>query len=76
MGIRFIYNDAIDCLHNDAAADLGRYCLFQERGASDTVFSSRSTAAHIGTRSIARVKLGPATPQEDALRQSRLKNSI
>ncbi len=36
IGIRFIYNDAIDCLHNDAAADLERYCRFQERGASDT----------------------------------------
>jgi glycosyltransferase involved in cell wall biosynthesis len=35
-GIRFIYNTALDCLHNDQAADLPRYCRFQERGAADT----------------------------------------
>lgn len=36
-GIRFLYNDEITCIHNDHAADLRRYCRFQERGASDTV---------------------------------------
>jgi GT2 family glycosyltransferase len=36
-GIRFIYNAAIECLHNDQTADLGRYCRFQQRGARDTV---------------------------------------
>ena len=36
-GIRFLYNDEIQCVHNDHAADLTRYCRFQERGATDTV---------------------------------------
>jgi GT2 family glycosyltransferase len=36
-GIRFIYDESIDCLHNDRAADLRRYCNFSERGAYDTV---------------------------------------
>jgi GT2 family glycosyltransferase len=37
VGVRFLYNDAISCIHNDHAADLWRYCRFQERGAQDTV---------------------------------------
>jgi glycosyltransferase involved in cell wall biosynthesis len=36
-GIRFIYNAALECVHNDQAADLKRYCVFQQRGAEDTV---------------------------------------
>jgi GT2 family glycosyltransferase len=36
-GIRYLYSDEINCIHNDAAADLARYCRFQERGAMDTV---------------------------------------
>jgi GT2 family glycosyltransferase len=37
VGIGFLYNDGIRCIHNDRAADLRRYCRFQERGAADTV---------------------------------------
>lgn len=37
FGIRFLYNTAIICLHNDQAGDLRRQCNFQERGAHDTV---------------------------------------
>jgi GT2 family glycosyltransferase len=37
VGIRFLYNDDIACLHNDQAGDLARYCRFQRRGAIDTV---------------------------------------
>ena len=60
IGIRFIYNDAIDCLHNDAAADLGRYCRFQERGASDTaLFIALHGGPHTNAQ-IARVN-GPLT---------------
>jgi hypothetical protein len=36
QGIRFLYNSAVECVHNDQAADLKRYCLFQQRGAADT----------------------------------------
>ena len=36
-GIRFVHDDTIDCLHNDQAGDLRRYCDFQRRGARDTV---------------------------------------
>ena len=35
-GIRFIYDASIECIHNDQAADLARYCRFQQRGARDT----------------------------------------
>lgn len=35
-GIRFIFNAGLQCVHNDQAADLLRYCRFQERGARDT----------------------------------------
>jgi GT2 family glycosyltransferase len=37
VGIRFLYCDEISCIHNDHAADLERYCRFQERGSADTV---------------------------------------
>lgn len=37
QGIRFIYNASIECIHNDQAADLRRYCRFQQLGARDTV---------------------------------------
>jgi len=37
QGIRFIYAGEIECVHNDQAADLHRYCSFQERGAIDGV---------------------------------------
>lgn len=37
IGVRFLYNTAITCLHNDQAGDLRRQCNFQERGAHDTV---------------------------------------
>ena len=36
-GIRFLYSAEIECLHNDHAAELRRYCRFQELGARDTV---------------------------------------
>ncbi len=37
VGIGFLYNEQITCLHNDQAGDLARYCRFQRRGAHDTV---------------------------------------
>jgi GT2 family glycosyltransferase len=37
LGIRFLYTSEIECIHNDHAADLHRYCRFQERGAADSV---------------------------------------
>ena len=37
VGIGFLYNEEITCLHNDQAGDLARYCRFQRRGAHDTV---------------------------------------
>jgi GT2 family glycosyltransferase len=36
-GVRFLFNNALECIHNDQAADLARYCRFQQRGARDTV---------------------------------------
>ena len=37
VGIRFLYNARISCLHNDQAGDLVRCCRAQWRGAHDTV---------------------------------------
>jgi len=37
VGIRFLYNEQVTCLHNDQAGDLPRYCRFQRKGAHDTV---------------------------------------
>lgn len=36
-GVRYIYNTDLQCIHNDQAATLNRYCRFQQRGARDTV---------------------------------------
>lgn len=47
VGIRFLYNTAITCLHNDQAGDLRRYCRFQRRGAHDTVlFCAKHPTIH------------------------------
>jgi GT2 family glycosyltransferase len=35
--VRYLYNAALECIHNDQAATLERYCGFQERGARDGV---------------------------------------
>ena len=35
-GISFIFNAALECVHNDQTAELGRYLRFQQRGARDT----------------------------------------
>jgi GT2 family glycosyltransferase len=37
LGTRFLYHAQMGCVHNDQAADLGRYCEAQRRGAADTV---------------------------------------
>jgi hypothetical protein len=37
LGIRFLYDESIDCLHNDQAGDLLRCCRGQRRGTHDTV---------------------------------------
>jgi GT2 family glycosyltransferase len=37
IGVRFVLNPAIACLHNDASAEVSRYCRFQRNGAADTV---------------------------------------
>jgi glycosyltransferase involved in cell wall biosynthesis len=36
LGLRFLYDEAIDSLHNDQAGDLKRCCRAQRRGAHDT----------------------------------------
>jgi len=54
-GIRFLYNAALECVHSDQAADLARYCRFQERGARDTVRLCAKYPEVHGGASIARV---------------------
>ena len=58
LGIRFLYNAEIRCVHNDSAADLHRYCSFQERGAIDTVRLCRKYPEIHGSAAIAVVN-GP-----------------
>jgi GT2 family glycosyltransferase len=36
QGISFVYNAALQCIHNDQTGSLGRYCRQQERGSRDT----------------------------------------
>ncbi len=49
-GIRFIYNAALECVHNDQVAALGRYCVFQERGARDAFrLSQKYPGVHDGS---------------------------
>lgn len=66
QGIRFIYNSAIDCLHNDHSANLKRYCLFQQRGAVDTARLCAKYPSLHGDAPIARVN-GYTAP-EDGIR--------
>jgi GT2 family glycosyltransferase len=67
LGIRFLYNASIECLHNDQAGDLDRYCSFQRRGASDTVLLlAKSPGLHGGAaiaKANARIKKGDS-PRE------------
>jgi glycosyltransferase involved in cell wall biosynthesis len=49
VGIRFLYDEAITCLHNDQAGDLVRCCAAQRRGTHDTVLLCRKYPdAHAG----------------------------
>lgn len=55
IGVHFLYNAAITCLHNDQAGDLERYCRFQRRGAHDTaLFCAKYPDVH-GKAPVARL---------------------
>jgi GT2 family glycosyltransferase len=55
VGIRFVYNAGITCLHNDQAGDLKRCCRQQQRFAEQTVsFCDKYPAIH-GDSELARV---------------------
>jgi GT2 family glycosyltransferase len=55
VGIRFLYNASITCLHNDQAGDLKRCCKQQQRFAEQTVaFCDKYPAIH-GDSELARV---------------------
>jgi GT2 family glycosyltransferase len=58
LGIRFLYEAGIQCVHNDQAADLHHYCRFQERGTIDTVRLCRKYPALHGGAPVA-VANGP-----------------
>lgn len=62
-GVRFIYNDSIDCLHNDQAGDLRRYCSFQRRGARDTVLLCQKYPALHGQSPLVNAN-GPVVRQD------------
>jgi GT2 family glycosyltransferase len=58
--VRFIYNASIECLHNDQAADLERYCRFQERGARDTVLFCAKHPERHGDAPLVRINGRPS----------------
>lgn len=60
---KFIYDDSIDCLHNDQAADLERYRSFQQRGARDTALFCALYPERHGQAPIARLN-GPVSWSE------------
>lgn len=63
IGVRFLYNTEITCLHNDQSGDLKRYCEAQRRGARDTVrFCAKYPAEH-GGAPVALVN-GPVTRED------------
>ncbi len=63
IGIRFLYNTEITCLHNDQSGDLKRYCEAQRRGARDTVrFCAKYPAEH-GEAPVARAN-GPVMRED------------
>ncbi len=60
IGVRFVLNPAIACVHNDASAEVSRYCRFQRNGAADTVRLVRKyPELHSGAELVA--VNGPAT---------------
>ena len=73
-GIRYIYSADLECLHNDQAATLDRYCSFQRRGARDTVRLCAKYPAEHGQALVARANApvsrfdSPATVARKALK--------
>jgi GT2 family glycosyltransferase len=70
IGIRFLYDESISCIHNDQASDLARYCSFMERGAYDTELFCRKHADIHGSAEIVAVN-GRPQPGEGAFAISR-----
>ena len=63
QGIRFLYDESIDCLHNDQAGDLLRCCRAQRRGTHDTaLFCAKHPERH-GRSPFARAN-GPWSPAD------------
>ncbi len=63
-GVRVVYNERIDALHNEQATTLARYARFQRKGARDTVrLLARYPDIH-GNAPVARVN-GPVDWAED-----------
>ena len=75
-GIRFIYNTALECVHNDQAANLKRYCHFQQRGAQDAVrLSEKYPGLHDGSP-IARLNGYPVRSDGTVLVVRKLAKSV
>jgi GT2 family glycosyltransferase len=65
VGIRFLYNESITCLHNDQAGELKRCCRQQERFAHETVLLVDKYPAIHGNCELAR-KNGYITRRDPA----------
>jgi GT2 family glycosyltransferase len=66
IGVRFIYDARLDCIHNDQSADLDRYCAFQQRGARDTPLLCAKYPELHGSSSLAREN-GPPSSRDSLL---------
>lgn len=75
-GIRFLYNAAITCLHNDQVGDLTRFCRAQVPRMRDTVlFCEKWKAEHAGApvarlNGYIRLKDGPVLIARKALKRT------
>jgi GT2 family glycosyltransferase len=59
LGTRFLYDASLECLHNDQAGELDRYCSFIRRGAADTVRLVRQYPQVHGDAPVARTHRAP-----------------
>jgi glycosyltransferase involved in cell wall biosynthesis len=72
IGVRFVLNPAIACVHNDASAEVSRYCRFQRNGAADTVRLVRKYPALHGDAELVGVNGPVARPDPPRLLAAKL----
>jgi N-acetylglucosaminyl-diphospho-decaprenol L-rhamnosyltransferase len=71
-GIRFALDPTISCLHNDASAEIARYCRFQRLGAADTARLVRKYPELDGGAEIVRINGRPVAGDDPGLVATKL----